>query len=226
MNKQEFLESIRKQIHFVFDRDSIEQEFNQHIEDSTFDFMSEGYSKEEAEKIAIEQMGDPIEIGKQLNEEHKPLLGYLWMTSKVVLGLLTIPACFWIGVFGYSLFQIGTPVVVENSEVIIPLDIKFDVDTHYVTLNDICVSDKGEYMITYRSWTNYFYSRTGWSNSLFAIEDKNGEYWATSGSSSNGPLGSIGYKKFEWPENGILNIKTSVDEFFSIDLKEYDYEPK
>lgn len=44
MNKQEFLENIRKQIHFVFDRDSIEQEFNQHIEDSIADLISEGYS--------------------------------------------------------------------------------------------------------------------------------------------------------------------------------------
>lgn len=77
MNKQEFLENIRKQIHFVFDRDSIEQEFNQHIEDSIADLISEGYSKEEAERIAVERMGNPIEIGKQLNEEHHPLLGYL-----------------------------------------------------------------------------------------------------------------------------------------------------
>ena len=68
MNKQEFLESIRKQIHFVFDRDSIEQEYSAHIEDSVLDLMEDGYSKEEAEKIAIEQMGDPIEIGKALNE--------------------------------------------------------------------------------------------------------------------------------------------------------------
>ena len=226
MNKQEFLESIRKQIHFVFDRDSIEQELNAHIEDSILNLMEDGYSKEEAEKIAIKQMGDPIEIGKALNEEHHPLLGYLWVASKVALGLLVIPACFWIAVFGYNLFQVATPLVVENSEVIIPLDIEFDVDTHYVTLNDICVNDKGEYMITYRSWTNYFYSRAGWSNSLFAIENKNGDYWENSGSSSHGPLGSIGYKTFEWPENGILNLKTSVNEFISIDLKEYDYEPK
>lgn len=226
MNKQEFLKSIRKQIHFVIDRNSIEQEFNQHIEDSVLDLMEEGYSMEEAERISVERMGNPIEIGKQLNEEHHPLLGYLWVVSRATLCLLVIPAIIMVLSFGYNLFQLATPTTVEDTETIINLGIEFDIDTHHVIIDNICKKNEDEYMITYRGFKDYSYSRAGWSTSYFLIENEIGEYWETGGIQSNGFIGSIGYKEFKWPKDGVLNIKTETNEIISINLKEYDYEPK
>lgn len=226
MNKQEFLESIRKQIHFVFDRDAIEQELNQHIEDCMLDLMSEGYSKEEAESIAVEQMGDPIEIGKQLNEEHHPLIGYLFVASKVILALLIVPSIIMIGYCGYDVIRLATPTTLDYGKQIVRLDIDFDINTHDVTLDYLYNVGPRKYSITFRAWNDYSYSRAGWSSNKFDIETEDGRFLARGGYHSSGFLGSIGYKEFEYPDNGIIKIKTRADEIITIDLKEYIDEKK
>lgn len=226
MNKQEFLQSIRKQIHFVFDRDSIEKEYSDHLDDSIFDYMSEGYPREEAEQKAIEQMGDPIIIGKLLNQEHHPILGYLWVASKAVLGLLIIPAIILIGTMGYDVFKLATPTTQDYGKQITRLDIDFDVLTHDVTLDYLYNIGPRKYSITYRSWRNFEYSRTGWSSSFFSIEAENGHFLHSGGYNSSGIIGSIGYREFDYPENGIINIRTVQNEIITIDLKEYIDETK
>ena len=85
MNRQEYINQVRKEVHFVFDREAIENELQHHLEDSICDLMEEGISREEAEAQAVAQMGDPVEVGKQLNEEHHPVLGYMWMLSSILL---------------------------------------------------------------------------------------------------------------------------------------------
>ena len=85
MKKVEFLSIVRKQIRFVFDRDKIENELKQHLEDSIEDLIEEGVSWQDAELIAVEQMGNPKEVGQLLNKEHNPILGYLWAISRVAL---------------------------------------------------------------------------------------------------------------------------------------------
>ena len=224
MNKQEFLQIIRKQIHFIFDRDSVEQEISQHIEDSIADLMSDGYKRLEAEKIAVEQMGDPIEIGKQLNEEHHPLLGYLLVASRAVLALLIIPAIIMIGYFAYDMYQLATPTTRDYGKQIVRLDIDFNINTHDVTLDYLYDIGSNKYSITYRARRIHSYSRTGWSSNLFTFEENNRIY--EGGYESNGMLGSIGCKDFEYPEDGILILKTTTDEIITIDLKEYIDEKK
>ena len=49
MNRQDFLKQVSKEIHFIFDRKSIEKELNEHLDDSITDLMEEGLSREEAE---------------------------------------------------------------------------------------------------------------------------------------------------------------------------------
>ena len=88
MNKNEFLETVKKQVLYIFDRQDIIDELSQHIEDSIMDMVDDGIQYLDAEKIAIQQMGDPKEIGKQLNKEHNPVIGYLLLLSKIVICLL------------------------------------------------------------------------------------------------------------------------------------------
>ncbi len=92
MNRQDFLRLVSKEIHFIFDRKSIEKELNEHLEDSIADLREEGLSKEDAERQAIAQMGEPEEIGKLLNQEHHPILGYVWMISRVMVIAVAILA--------------------------------------------------------------------------------------------------------------------------------------
>ena len=115
MKKEEFLRTVRKQIHFVFDRDDVENELNQHLSDSIEDLMEEGLAVEEAEYLAVEQMGNPVEVGKLLNQEHNPLLGYLWAASRVLLACLICPAVLYVGVMGFFLLKTITPMTLKDS---------------------------------------------------------------------------------------------------------------
>lgn len=77
-------------VRFKPDRDKIWDELIAHIEDRTEDMKSRGYTQEEAETRAVAAMGDPEEVGKQLNAVHKPWLGRLWIVSKVLVILCLI----------------------------------------------------------------------------------------------------------------------------------------
>lgn len=79
-----------EQVRFKPDRDKIWDELIAHIEDRTEDMKSRGYTQEEAETRAVTAMGNPEEVGKQLNAVHKPWLGRLWIVSKVLVILTLI----------------------------------------------------------------------------------------------------------------------------------------
>ena len=91
-NVSAWLETAVAGIRFRPDREAVEAELREHIEDKTLDLMRifPDMTEEEARERALSQMGDPVEIGKELAKIHKPWLGYLWRASQVVLGLLVL----------------------------------------------------------------------------------------------------------------------------------------
>ena len=132
MNRQEYINQVRKEVHFVFDREVIENELQNHLEDSICDLMEEGISREEAEAQAVAQMGDPVEVGKQLNKEHHPVLGYMWMLSNILLIFILPFAALAIGSGLWGSFQMLTPAKVEASVEMYPIKIDFEIPTHRV----------------------------------------------------------------------------------------------
>ena len=229
MNKKEFLESIRKQIHFVFDRDSIELEYIQHIEDSILDLMEDGYSKEEAERIAIEQMGDPIEIGKQLNEEHHPLLGYLWVTSKIILAFTFLILGVFIVSNRHDVSEFLIPRVEDNKIDTIHLDMKVDMPAHIVYLDKIIQVEgyNGEaYTLTYRSFIKYDVSRSGASSPLFIIEDNPDGQTMAGSSDWEVFFGSYGDKAFYYPDNDVIRLVFDDGQEIELNLEELCHEKK
>ena len=72
MKKEEYLKELTKQLHYAPVRKVISQEYIDHIEDETEYRISKGMDPDEAENYAVEQMGDPVEVGKQLDEIHHP----------------------------------------------------------------------------------------------------------------------------------------------------------
>lgn len=226
MNKEKYLQTVRKQIYFIFDRDAIETELKDHIYESVQDLMEEGISLEEAEEQAVKQMGDPIEVGKLLNKEHQPLLGYLWMFSKVVLIFLVIPAILVTGVGIYGTIRNATPTVVEGSVETITLDIDLDMPTYKVKIDNICKMKSGRYCLTFRMWANLKYSRYIGNTNLFEIRNTSGESLFDGGYGSNTFLSSCGYIHFIWPEDDILCLVCKDGKIIEIDLKEYCNEKK
>ncbi len=217
MTGKEYLKRVRKHIYYVFDRDSIEQELALHLQDSMDALREEGHSKEEAEILAVERMGSPDEVGKQLNKEHHPVLGYAWLMSMVILILLIFPALGSVGHAVYMGIKTITPITMENSAEIYSLDMDLELPTHKVRLDNICVNETGDYYLTYRAWTKYSYSRAGWSSELFYPQDSNGNYLGRTAFSSSG---RYGYKEFERPEDGILYLRTRDGQLIEINLNE------
>jgi len=82
--KSEFISSVTKQIRFPFDRKVIALELEDHLLELESYYFETTQDKDLAKSKAILEMGDPIEIGKALNQVHKPLWGWVWFISKVI----------------------------------------------------------------------------------------------------------------------------------------------
>ena len=80
-------------IYYPADREDIKQELRWHFEDCAEAFAEDGLDPAEAEKAALEAMGDAGELGKMLRRVHKPWLGWLSMACAILLAA-TIFFCF------------------------------------------------------------------------------------------------------------------------------------
>ena len=99
--EKKWLETAVKSIRFKPDREAVERELREHIEDKTADLMRifPDMTQEEAEGRALSGMGDPEEIGKELAKIHKPWLGWLWVASRGAVGLMALLVV-WLGLTG------------------------------------------------------------------------------------------------------------------------------
>jgi len=224
MNKNDYIDRVKNQIYFIYDRKIIEEELNQHFQDSIEDLLSDGLSKEEAEKLAVLQMGDPVEVGKLLNKEHHPLLGYLWKLSQVILIILIIQTC----MLSFSLFRafdLLVPMTIENSVETIELDREFDIPTHHVKLDAIHLGKDGRYYLTYRSWIDYSYSRASWySMRPFRIENSSGKWLEGQLTGDDCFLGVRDVFIFELPEDGMIILNRIEGEDIKLNVREMFYE--
>lgn len=85
MQTKEFLNNVCEQIKYKPIRNSISEELKNHIEDKKEELIEMGQNEEEAEKNAVEQMGDAEIIGKELNNVHRPRLDWKLLIILVVL---------------------------------------------------------------------------------------------------------------------------------------------
>ena len=85
-----WLDAATRAIRFGPDRRAVRSELSAHLEDKALDFQRifPGLTEAEAQERAAAEMGDPEEIGRELAQLHKPLLGYAWLASKVLLGVV------------------------------------------------------------------------------------------------------------------------------------------
>ena len=84
-----WLDTASGKVRFPPDRKAVREELRAHLEDKADDLQRiyPDLSRGEAERMAIEQMGDAGEIGDALAALHHPLLGYLWYGARAALVL-------------------------------------------------------------------------------------------------------------------------------------------
>ena len=88
----QWLDRATAGIRFKPDREEVRAELEEHLEDKALDFQCifPDLTEAEARERAVSEMGDPMEIGKELARIHKPWLGYLWRASRVLIVLLVL----------------------------------------------------------------------------------------------------------------------------------------
>ena len=97
---QSYLEVVQAQIRWKRARPVLAQELGQHLEDQRDHFLKEGKSPEEAERLAVQDMGDPVTVGTELDRVHRPRPQ--WGLLGLTLALAVIGA-----VLRVTFFQIG-----------------------------------------------------------------------------------------------------------------------
>ena len=85
---QEFLYSVCREVRFKSIHKTINKELSDHIEDQKNEYLKQGFDEEVAIFKAVEQMGDPSMVGKQLNNTHRPKIE--WSVLSITLLLLAI----------------------------------------------------------------------------------------------------------------------------------------
>ena len=63
-------------VRFKYDHEAIRQELEEHIDDLTEELKDEGLESGDALTSAILHMGDPEEIGREMDKAHSPALGH------------------------------------------------------------------------------------------------------------------------------------------------------
>ena len=224
MKKEEYLLKVEKQIRYIFDRKAIRNELEQHLMDSMEDLMEEGMSKEEAEEMAVSFMGDPIVVGKALNEEHHPLIGYMLFSTKIILCCFCIYFALLFVVNICNLYHLLTPNYISKSVEIYPVDYEVDTLNYKVVFDNICLSEEGEYFITYRSFRTFSNSRACLYQLNINVKSENGFNTIRRGGSIF-TFGGYGYIQFEFPEDGLLEVNILDNDYkFILDLEEILYE--
>lgn len=84
---QVYLQTVADQIRWKRARPVVTLELQRHLEDQRDAFAAEGNAPEEAERLAVEEMGDPVAVGAELDRIHrpKPQWGLLALTMLLAL---------------------------------------------------------------------------------------------------------------------------------------------
>lgn len=75
-------QEVLRYVRFRLDHKAIAKELYAHYEDHVKDLERIGYEEDLARERALTAMGDPAEVGKGLDQAHKPWLGWLWQATR------------------------------------------------------------------------------------------------------------------------------------------------
>ncbi|MGE8207490.1 FtsW/RodA/SpoVE family cell cycle protein [Heyndrickxia sp. NPDC080065] len=91
--RSSFLNEVTEQIHSKEAKKYVTDELSYHLNEVKKALMGKGLAEDEAEEKAIEQMGNPLILGQQLNKLHRPKVDWLMvilLTTTLCLGFLPL----------------------------------------------------------------------------------------------------------------------------------------
>ena len=183
----EFVSLVVRQVRFSPDRKDIKRELTAHLEDACDARMAAGQSELDASREAVASMGNPVEIGRELNRAHNAVIGWTWLISKwvfiigvIILGLsgtlFLLPAVlFGSAAPNYTsldrFYSVGEPVC------IVDVDESRELGHRTVTLDEVLIYDGG--YVEIRTMTEYpSFSRLPevWWEASYIRDDTGAEY--------------------------------------------------
>ncbi|WP_294242668.1 permease prefix domain 1-containing protein [Pseudobutyrivibrio sp.] len=87
---EEYIKILLEQVRFEKAHKAIGDEIRAHIEDQAEANISEGMDKETAEKKAVEDMGDPVATGLELDKVHRPQLAWEFVAATLAVTFLAV----------------------------------------------------------------------------------------------------------------------------------------
>lgn len=87
---EEYIKILLEQVRFEKAHKAIGDEIRAHIEDQSEANISEGMDKETAEKKAVEDMGDPVATGLELDKVHRPQLAWEFVAATLAVTFLAV----------------------------------------------------------------------------------------------------------------------------------------
>lgn len=108
MTKIEFLDTVTAQMRCKRVRPMISEELEQHILDQAGDYEREGIEADAAMEKAVEEMGDPVEIGVELDRIHRPRMSW---------GIVILTALIALAGFGLWMMILANTVVQGGDQV-------------------------------------------------------------------------------------------------------------
>jgi len=192
--RKEFIDDVLSHVRFKYDHWDIKKELEEHMEDMCENMISDGISEEDAQRLAVEFMGDAKEIGEALDKEHSPVIGWIWRVLRIIALVLAIscvgPALnMGLGAV-FSIFS-SYGDLPENKEVLYDTEVdkKVRIDDNYIKIDRVILYDDDSLEIRYKTWYRPFSDSVRWTSSLstgYITDDLGTEYHGSSGSSSAG----------------------------------------
>ena len=106
---REYLDTVQEQIRWKRARPVVVWELEQHLTDQRDAFLEEGKAPEEAERLAVEEMGDPVTVGTELDRVHRPKPQWGLLAATLALALLGGILRVWLTASGADTYEAVSP---------------------------------------------------------------------------------------------------------------------
>lgn len=111
--KEEFLQTLTDQIRFVKAREGVARELADHIEDLAAALEEKGLEPADAVREAVSRMGDPVEIGMQLDLIHRPQTNWRLILLIVLCTIGGLAVQYATGMFAENTAAFGKQILFD-----------------------------------------------------------------------------------------------------------------
>lgn len=89
---EEFLSKVTSKVKYKEAHNKIKRELTHHLQELSQSYKKRGFSEEDAEEKAVQEMGNPFTIGEKLNPLHKPKVDWILLVLFIIFaGISFLP---------------------------------------------------------------------------------------------------------------------------------------